>query len=115
VHIALCNDQFSRWAMEGLCRDAMLFLAASRPLDLRQWPNYTPKRGQQNQAFPVDRMVVYSLALQLPAHVGPSLALLAQRQQQHTQQQQQQQQQQRKQRDEGDAHTLACATLLEAW
>jgi hypothetical protein len=66
VHIALCNDQYGRWGVEQLARSCFLFLQASKPLDLRSWPGYTPKRGQLDNAFPAERLVVYTFALQLP-------------------------------------------------
>jgi hypothetical protein len=66
VHIALCNDQYGRWGVEQLARSCFLFLQASKPLDLRSWPGYTPKRGQLDNAFPAERLVVYTFTLQLP-------------------------------------------------
>lgn len=70
VHIALCNDQYGRWGMEHLTRSCFMFLETSKPLDLRTWPGYTPKRGQLDNAFPADRLVVYTFGLSLPQAVS---------------------------------------------
>lgn len=87
MHVALCNDQYSRWGLEQLARSSFLFLEASRPLNLRSWPGYTPKRGQLDGSFPADRLMVYSFALHLPQAVST----LAVRQKVLLQAQQQQQ------------------------
>jgi len=89
--VALCNDQYSRWGLEQLARSSFLFLEASRPLNLRSWPGYTPKRGQLDGSFPADRLMVYSFALHLP-HAVSALAV-RQKVLLHAQQQQQRQQQ----------------------
>jgi hypothetical protein len=66
VHIALCNDQYGRRGMEALTRSCFMFLASSRPLNLATWPGYAPKRGQLDNTFPAERLVVYTLRLALP-------------------------------------------------
>lgn len=72
VHIARCNDQYGRWGMEALTCSCFMFLQASKPMDLRTWSGYTPKRGQLDNAFPADRLVVYSFGLNLPQAVSES-------------------------------------------
>jgi hypothetical protein len=44
LHILLCLDQYGRWGMDGLARASFLFLQQSRPLQLADWPGYTPRR-----------------------------------------------------------------------
>lgn len=66
VHLLLCLDQYSRWNMDCLSRDVFLFLKQSQPLQLADWPGYTPRRGLLDGSFPTDRSTVYTYELQLP-------------------------------------------------
>jgi hypothetical protein len=56
--------------MEALTRSCFMFLASSRPLNLATWPGYAPKRGQLDNTFPAERLVVYTLRLALPQAVS---------------------------------------------
>ena len=63
--------------MEGLSGHAFLFLSTSKLLSLRAWLPYVPKRGQADDSFPCERLVVYSLRLQLPSYAASLAAPLA--------------------------------------
>jgi len=73
VHLLLCLDQYSRWNMDSLAREAFLFLKQSQPLQLSEWPGYTPRRGLLDGSFPTDRSAVYTFELQLPPLVMRNL------------------------------------------
>jgi hypothetical protein len=60
LRLALQGEQLTRWFVIDAAYAHGWFLKSEEGFDSRQFPGYEPKRNHVNEAFPVDKAIMYT-------------------------------------------------------